>query len=254
MAATVTAALPKAQQSAPTNADARAIEGAIRLERRAMGELGEDALTLLACDQMGAQYPMTLAIGDRVRLFDRVNARFLDGGRGNIGNNGSVLEVRTVSAEGVSLRTAHGRDGFASWETLADKPSGRIRLALGDVLTIDSAQGITSDEPINALPAGSTGAKDSKPISRKAGIVSKRGCYVRRRRRGRELQRIWRHRLRAAAASLPCQSNTKTCLGTAPCCPSGRSLRKVIESGGGVAPGMKRARRSASTGRWTPLN
>jgi phage/plasmid primase-like uncharacterized protein len=148
--------------SAPTNADARAISSAIRLERRAMGELGEDALSLLATDQNGARYRMTLAIGDRVRLFDRVNARFVDGGRGNIGNNGSVLEVRHVTKDGILLRTARGRDGFVSWESLADKSSGRIRLAPGDVLTIDSAQGITSDEHINALPAGSAGVQGFK--------------------------------------------------------------------------------------------
>ncbi|MDN3563044.1 MobF family relaxase, partial [Paeniroseomonas aquatica] len=148
--------------TAPTNADARAVALALREERRAMGEVGADVLSVRATDQAGAAYNLTLAPGDRVRLFDRLNARFLDGGRGNIGNNGSVLEVRAVNAEGIVLRTAAGRDGAVSWESLADKKNGRTRLAPGDVLTIDAAQGITSSEHINAMPAGSTGVQGFK--------------------------------------------------------------------------------------------
>ena len=148
--------------TAPTNADARAVALALREERRAMGELGVDVFSVRATDQAGAAYNLTLAPGDRVRLFDRLNARFLDGGRGNIGNNGSVLEVRGVNAEGIVLRTAAGRDGAVSWESLADKKNGRTRLAPGDVLTIDAAQGITSSEHINAMPAGSAGVQGFK--------------------------------------------------------------------------------------------
>ncbi|WP_338666245.1 MobF family relaxase (plasmid) [Pararoseomonas sp. SCSIO 73927] len=148
--------------TAPTNADARAVALALREERRAMGELGADVFSVRATDQAGAAYNLTLAPGDRVRLFDRLNARFLDGGRGNIGNNGSVLEVRDVNADGIVLRTAAGRDGAVSWESLADKKNGRTRLAPGDVLTIDAAQGITSSEHINAMPAGSAGVQGFK--------------------------------------------------------------------------------------------
>jgi hypothetical protein len=148
--------------TAPTNADARAVALALREERRAMGELGPDLCSVRATDQAGAAYNLTLARGDRVRLFDRLNARFLDGGRGNIGHNGSVLEVRDMIAEGIVLRTAAGRDGVVSWESLADQQSGRTRMAPGDVLTIDSAQGITSSEHINAMPAGSAGVQGFK--------------------------------------------------------------------------------------------
>jgi phage/plasmid primase-like uncharacterized protein len=148
--------------TAPSNADARAVALALREERRAMGELGADVVSVRATDQAGASYNLTLAPGDRVRLFDRLNARFLDGGRGNIGNNGSVLEVREVTAEGIVLRTAAGRDGAVSWDSLADKTNGRTRLAPGDVLTIDAAQGLTSSEHINAMPAGSAGVQGFK--------------------------------------------------------------------------------------------
>lgn len=141
--------------TAPTNADARAVALALREERRAMGELGADLCSVRATDQAGAAYTLTLATGDRVRLFDRLNAKFSDGSRGNIGHNGSVLEVRGIKADGVVLRTASGREGVVAWDSLADKGSGRVRLAPGDVLTIDAAQGLTSSEHINAMPAGS---------------------------------------------------------------------------------------------------
>lgn len=148
--------------TAPTNADARAVAAAIREERRAMGELGPDLVTLRATDQAGAAYLLPLAVGDRVRLFGRANAAFEGGTVGNIGNNGSVLEVRGIEDAGLRLRTAEGRVGLVRWETLADRDTGRVRLAHGDVLTVDAAQGLTSTEHINALPAGSAALGGAK--------------------------------------------------------------------------------------------
>lgn len=141
--------------SAPTNADAREIAAAIRLHRRAAGELEADAVVVKAADQMGAAYDLPLAVGDRVRLFARTNAAYADKSRGIIGNNGSVLEVRGIDAGGVTLRNAQGRDGFVKWDTLRDPESHRIRLSYGDVLSIDATQGLTSREHIEAMPAGS---------------------------------------------------------------------------------------------------
>jgi hypothetical protein len=141
--------------SAPTNADAREIAAAIREHRRAAGELGADAVVVKAADQMGAQYDLPLAVGDRVRLFARTNAAYADKSRGIIGNNGSVLEVRGIGAGGVTLRNAQGREGFVKWDTLRDPDSQRIRLSYGDVLSIDATQGLTSSEHIEAMPAGS---------------------------------------------------------------------------------------------------
>jgi hypothetical protein len=141
--------------SAPTNADAREIAAAIRLHRRAAGELGADVVVVKATDQMGASYDLPLAVGDRVRLFARTNAAYADKSRGIIGNNGSVLEVRDIDAQGVTLRNAQGREGFVKWDTLRDPESGRIRLSYGDVLSIDATQGLTSSEHIEAMPAGS---------------------------------------------------------------------------------------------------
>ena len=140
--------------SVPTNADARAIGAAIRERRRDAGELGADQVVLDACDQLGTAYSLPLAVGDRLRLFARTNAAYADRGRGIIGNNGSVLEVRAISAEGVVLRNANGRAGLVKWDTLREPASGRIRLSYGDVLTIDAAQGLTSTEHIQVMPAG----------------------------------------------------------------------------------------------------
>lgn len=148
--------------SAPSNADARAIAIAIRARRREAGEIGPDQAIVPACDQTGDAYDLSLAPGDRVRLFSRTNARYVDRGRGVIGNNGSVLEVVGVNATGLTLRNAQGREGLVVWDTLRDPQSRRIRLAYGDVLTIDAAQGITSTVHILALPSGSRTATGFK--------------------------------------------------------------------------------------------
>jgi hypothetical protein len=121
---------------------------------------------LKAADQAGASYELTLAVGDRVRLFDRATATFTGGTHGNIGNNGSVLAVRAIGADGLTLRNASGREGLVRWDTLRDRMSGRIRLTYGDVLSIDATQGATSTEHINAMPAG------TKPVNAFKGYVA----------------------------------------------------------------------------------
>jgi hypothetical protein len=141
--------------TAPTNEDARAISAAIRERRRSAGELGSDVITVKATDQNGAEYDLTLARGDRVRLFANTGAALSGGRAGNIGRNGSVLTVLDVSAEGVRMRNAKGTEGLIKWDTLRDPLSGRVRLSHGDCLTINAAQGLTATEHINALPGGS---------------------------------------------------------------------------------------------------
>ena len=141
--------------SAPTNADARAIGAAIRERRRAMGLLGRDKVTLPTIDQTGATYDLPIAIGDRVRLFANTRASLGGGKAGNIGRNGSVLEVLAVEADGITLRNAHGTEGKVTWATLTDRATGRIKLNYGDALTISSSQGVTASEHIDAMPSGS---------------------------------------------------------------------------------------------------
>ena len=153
--------------SAPTNADALAIGRAIRARRQARGEVGPNRITVRATDGAGNAFALPLAVGDRVRLFARTRGVFAGaGGRGHsatIGDNGSVLEVAEVrGSRGLVLRTAAGKEGFVAWDELRDPASGRVRLAYGDCLTIDSSQGLTSDEHVNALPGGSRSVQGFK--------------------------------------------------------------------------------------------
>ncbi len=137
--------------SAPTNADAHRLGVAIRQARREMGQVGPDRLTVTAIGQGGAEYPMAIAAGDKVRLF--VSTRAV-GERGSIGRNGSVLTVLDADEAGMRVRNAKGREGRIAWKTLSDK-AGRIRLAYGEVMTTHTAQGSTATEHIYALPSGS---------------------------------------------------------------------------------------------------
>jgi len=147
--------------SAPTNDDARAIGAAIRERRRAADHVGPDQVVIQATDQAGARYELPLATGDRVRLFARTPASF-SGKGGNLGNNGSVVEVERIEDAGLQLRNTHGNSGFVRWDTLRDQESGRIRLSYGDVLSIDAIQGNTSTEHIDAMPSGSSAVNSFK--------------------------------------------------------------------------------------------
>ena len=156
-------ATPEVTISAPTNADALAISRAIREVRQGRGEVGRDADVLAARDGAGNQYEMRLAEGDRVRAFQRVRAKFTDEqGRVKeavIGSNGTVLDVVGVKpGKGLLLRGDSGKVGYVPYDSFRSEPGMRARLAYGDALTIDSAQGITTKgEHINALPNGSAG-------------------------------------------------------------------------------------------------
>ena len=108
--------------SAPTNRDAHEISMAVRWERRAMGLLGPDQKRIRIADPDGGETRMALAVGDRVRLFKSTGARFTDGRAGNIGRNGSVLEVVALDDKGMTARSMKtGREGWISWPSLADK-------------------------------------------------------------------------------------------------------------------------------------
>lgn len=144
--------------STPTNQDARDVSAAIRRRKRSTGALGPDVVTVDATDQNGAEYELPLAIGDRVRLFSWTRASFGDGKAGNIGNNGSVVEIEAIEKAGIRLRNAKGSSGFVKWDTLrGDDAAGsrRVRLTYGDAITIDAIQSATSTEHLNVLPNGS---------------------------------------------------------------------------------------------------
>jgi hypothetical protein len=142
--------------SAPTNEDAAAISLAIRKRLKARGEIGADERVYEAVDQHGREYSLPLATGDRVRLFRRTWGE-VDGRMKQVGNNGDVVEILAQGNRGLRFRTKEGELADIEWRRLADVGSNRLLLGFGHALTIDSAQGLTSDEHINALPRGTGG-------------------------------------------------------------------------------------------------
>ncbi|MBS0642230.1 MAG: AAA family ATPase [Proteobacteria bacterium] len=137
--------------NAPTNQDAHDISAAVRLERRKLGLVGDDRMTVRATDG-DRNYDLALAQGDRVRLFRSTGATYENGRGGPIGRNGSVLEVVDANAAGLTLRNADGKVGTVIWSKLT--LNGRINLAYGDATTIHTAQGSSRGEQITAFPDG----------------------------------------------------------------------------------------------------
>jgi hypothetical protein len=142
--------------SAPTNDDAGEISQAIRRRLKERGEIGADEVVYRAIDQRGQTYDLAIATGDRLRLFRRTWGT-VDGKQCQVGNNGDVVEVVGRTNEAVRLRTKDGLLADVEWRRLADGETNRLMLGFGHALTIDAAQGITSDEHINALPRGTSG-------------------------------------------------------------------------------------------------
>jgi hypothetical protein len=91
-----------------------------------------------------------------VRLFRRTWGS-IDGRDQQVGNNGDVVTVPAQDANHLTVRTKEGQVAEVEWRRLADLESKRMLLGLGHALTIDAAQGLTSDEHINALPRGTAG-------------------------------------------------------------------------------------------------
>ena len=104
--------------SAPTNADAREIGAAIRAERRGAGEIGDDVKVLDATDRNGDTYKLALAVGDRVRLYDRVHDARVPGRKSVLANNGEVVEIRALTEEGMIVRNDAGVEGLVAWRKI----------------------------------------------------------------------------------------------------------------------------------------
>lgn len=147
--------------SAPTNEDVLALSLAVRERLRARNEIGKEEIIRAAIDQRGEIYDLPISKGDRVRLFSRMQCQVTRAdGRGwrwrDLGSNGDFVDVEGWNDKGIVLKNTRGVTGMVPWERLADRETGRIRLGPGHAMTIDSAQGITSDEHINAMPRGSS--------------------------------------------------------------------------------------------------
>jgi hypothetical protein len=142
--------------SAPTNDDVAEISQAVRARLKQRGEVAAEEIVYRAVDQRGQTYDLAIAAGDKLRLFRRTWGA-VDGKKCEIGNNGDIVEVLGQSIDGVRVRTKDGRIADVEWRRLADQETGRLLLGFGHAPTIDAAQGITSDEHINALPRGPSG-------------------------------------------------------------------------------------------------
>jgi hypothetical protein len=117
--------------SAPTNADAREIGAAIRAESRRAGRLGPDATVLQATDRIGETYKLPLAVGDRVRLFDRVHDATVPGRKSVLGNNGDVVTTRELTDQGMIVHNHIGAEGLVAWRKIQARRGDPIRLTYG---------------------------------------------------------------------------------------------------------------------------
>jgi hypothetical protein len=142
--------------SAPTNEDVAEISEAIRMRLKARGEISATERVHHAIDQGGRTYELRLAAGDAVRLFRRTWGT-VNGRDRHVGDNGDVVTVVAQDDQRLRIRTKHGEIADVEWRRFADAETGRLLLGHGHALTINAAQGITSDEHINALPRGTAG-------------------------------------------------------------------------------------------------
>lgn len=141
--------------SAPTNDDVAEIGTAIRERLKARGEIAQAEKVWQAVDQTGQTYDLALSVGDRVRLF-RKTWGTVDGEAKQVGNNGNVVTILAELADGLRIRTQDGEVADVKWQKLMDDKTKRLFLGHGHAITIDAAQGITSDEHINAMPRGTS--------------------------------------------------------------------------------------------------
>jgi len=139
--------------TALTNQDAADLSQAVReiLVRR--GEIDRQGIAVAAVDQRGEAFDMQVARGDRIRLFRRMWGT-VEGQGATVGNNGDIVDVLGHSEAGLTIRTKDGREAAIEWKRFRDAKTGRMLMGLGHAMTVDAAQGITSEEHINAMPRG----------------------------------------------------------------------------------------------------
>jgi len=140
--------------TALTNDDAADLSRAVRSILQERGEISKHEIRVEAVDQRGETYDLSIAQGDRLRLFRRTWGH-ADGKGVTVGNNGDVVEVVAHGDKGLRVRNRQGVEADVQWQRLRDPKTGRVMLGFGHAMTVDAAQGITSDEHINAMPKGS---------------------------------------------------------------------------------------------------
>jgi len=137
---------------APTNNDAHELGIAIRERKRDACELGPDLVSVKVRDPNArVDREMTLAAGDQVRLFKRVQ-----GGKTVLGNNGDVVEVLYADTAGLRARNVATKvEASVSWQQLAPRFADLPALSYGYATTVYTAQSQTVAEAMFVLPGGS---------------------------------------------------------------------------------------------------
>ena len=143
--------------SAPTNDDAADISRAIRARLKARGEIEADETTLGAIDQRGQSLRPCPGSGrpgaSLPPHWGTIDGRGPASRQQRRCRRGSWPERRGAEASARKTATLPTLNGAGC----AKRRPSRLLLGFGHALTIDAAQGITSDEHINALPRGTAG-------------------------------------------------------------------------------------------------
>ena len=139
--------------STGTREDARLVSAAIRRELQSAGKVGRDLIVVQAANNAGEKYEMPIGVGDRIMSLRNLNVARRD----VIAVNGTLMTVTAADKDHISIRTDAGRAGKLPWKALSDG-GGPMRIAPGYAATVDSQQGLTSDEHIHALVSGSGSA------------------------------------------------------------------------------------------------
>ena len=143
--------------SAPTNEDVAEISRAIRQRLKARGEIGggRDAPPGNRSEGPG------IRPGPCRRRSGAAVPAHLGHGRRAASSRSAITAMSWRSWRrsnwGLRIRTKEGEVAESSGAALPTAKTGRLMLGFGHALTIDAAQGITSDEHINALPRGTSG-------------------------------------------------------------------------------------------------
>ncbi|MGA8759798.1 MAG: hypothetical protein WB611_26475 [Stellaceae bacterium] len=106
-----------------------------------------------------------MAVGDRVRLYDRVHDVLVPGRKTVLANNGEIVEIRGLTGTGMIVRNDAGIEGLVAWRKIQARQGAPVRLTYGYAMTVDTAQGSTATEYIHALPSGSHAIHGFKPYT-----------------------------------------------------------------------------------------
>ena len=123
-----------------------------------MGQLGQDKTVIRVAMRGGKELqPLALAAGDKVRLFNRVVVDHR-----HFASNGDTVTVLDANNDAMRVRRDDGKEATVKYDQLRVRRDRPVQLAYGYAVTTDAAQGVTSDEHINALPDGSRAVNSRK--------------------------------------------------------------------------------------------